>query len=281
VAARKVLDARDAGIGAGWLDRHSLGVGQIGPRGQKPTVPLNVIGDFGGGGLLLAFGLVCALLAARTSGRGQVIDAAMMDGAASFLAMTMGLRAEGRWRDGPGESILSGASHFYDTYETLDGKFISIAPVEPAFRELLLQKLHLSSERYGRRLDFDTRRYDELLDTEWPTLKSELASLFRSRSRDEWCALLEGSDVCFAPVLSLAELTSHPHHVARQSFVDVGGVTQPAPAPRFSATVPDQPREPRVPNEDACTILAELGIGPAEAKALHDAGAFGDAPLDV
>jgi alpha-methylacyl-CoA racemase len=150
-----------------------------------------------------------------------------------------------------------------------------------AFRELLLQKLHLSSERYGRRLDFDTRRYDELLDTEWPTLKSELASLFRSRSRDEWCALLEGSDVCFAPVLSLAELTSHPHHVARQSFVDVGGVTQPAPAPRFSATVPDQPREPRVPNEDACTILAELGIGPAEAKALHDAGAFGDAPLDV
>jgi alpha-methylacyl-CoA racemase len=202
----------------------------IGPTGGKPVPPLNLVGDFGGGGLLLAFGMLCALLERERSGKGQVVDAAMLDGAASMMAMFCGFRAMGLFEDATGSNLLGGAAHFYDTYETADGRFVSIASIEPEFYERLIDRLGLDRERFaphGFRLGpMDTRR--------WPELKAELAEVFRSRTRDEWCELLEGTDACFAPVLGLSEAPAHPHNAARGTFVEIDGVVQNAPAPRFS-----------------------------------------------
>jgi alpha-methylacyl-CoA racemase len=234
---------------------------QIGPTGGKPVVPLNVIGDFGGGGLLLAFGIACALLEARGSGKGQVLDAAMLDGAASFMAMFFGYRALGQFDDRTGAHLLGGGAHYYDVYETLDRKFLSVAPIEPQFYSAFLQKLGLSEARWlaGGYPNVDAAARARV----WPELKSELDTIFRTRTRDQWVALFEGCDVCVTPVLTVTEALAHPHNQARQTFIDVDGVPQNAPAPRFSRTVPDTPRPPPKSGADTRAVLEEWGIDPA------------------
>ena len=214
----------------------------IGRTGEKPVPPLNLIGDFGGGGMLLAFGIVCALLEAQRSGRGQVVDAAMVDGAVALMSMFMGASALPESScERPGTHPLSGAAHYYDTYETRDGKFISIAALEPQFYATLIDKLDLSRDEFG---PFCATGKCGLDTDAWARLKDKLAALFLTRTRDEWCALLEGSDACFAPVLGLSEAPTHPHNRARQNFVDVAGSVQNAPAPRFSATPTQNPQPP-------------------------------------
>jgi alpha-methylacyl-CoA racemase len=243
---------------------HSIGV-----AGGKPVPPLNLVGDFGGGGLLLAFGMVCALLERESSGRGQVVDAAMLDGAASFMAMFCGFRAMGMFRDDPGSNVLAGAAHFYDTYECADGRFVSVASLEPEFYALLVDKAGLDPERFaghGFRLGTPP---DEAV---WAELKRELAAVMRTRTRDEWCQVLEGTDVCFAPVLGLTEAPGHPHNAARGTFTEVAGVMQNAPAPRFSKTPPGEPRPPRPQGADGREVLRIAGYSDAEIDALAAAG---------
>ena len=199
----------------------------FGPKGGKPVFPTNTVGDFGGGGMFLAFGVLAGILSARSTGKGQVIDCAMVDGAAMLTAMTYAMLNAGIWSDERGVNILDGAAPYYDTYETADGKWISIGSIEPQFYAILIGKLGLADDP-----DF-TRQNDRAL---WPDLKDRLTALFLTRTRDEWCALLEDTDICFAPVLSLAEAPGHPHNVARGAFIEADGALQPAPAPRFSAT---------------------------------------------
>ena len=198
-----------------------------GPKDGKPSAPTNAVGDYGGGGMLLAFGVLAAILSALNTGKGQVVDCAMVDGAAMITAMIYSMFNVGIWRDERGANLLDGAAPFYDTYETADGKWISIGSIEPQFYAILLDKLGLADDA-----DF-TRQNDFAL---WPGLKSRLEAIFRTRTRDDWCSLMEDTDICFAPVLSLAEAPKHPHNVARGTFIEVEGVIQPAPAPRFSAT---------------------------------------------
>lgn len=198
-----------------------------GRKGEKPSFPVNAVGDFGGGGMMLAFGVVAAILHARSTGTGQVVDCAMVDGAAVLSAMTWSLYGNGQWRDERGVNLLDSGAHFYDTYETSDGKWISIGSIEPQFYTLLLDKTGLTDDpAFARQLD----------PAAWPALKERLTALFLTRTREEWCTIMEESDVCFAPVLSLAEAPHHPHVAARGTFVEDGGLVQPAPAPRFSAT---------------------------------------------
>jgi alpha-methylacyl-CoA racemase len=203
-----------------------------GRAGEKPTPPINMVGDFGGGGMMLAFGMVSALLHAQKTGQGQVIDTAMTDGAAVLMSMIWGFRANGIWRDERGVNMLDTGAHFYDTYETADGKFISIGSIEPQFYAELRRLAGLTEDK-----DFDA----QMLMPEWPRLKEKLTALFKTKSRDAWCALMEMTDVCFAPVLSMSEAPSHPHNAARGTFIEVDGVMQPAPAPRYSVTVTDTP----------------------------------------
>lgn len=194
---------------------------------ERPMAPVNVVGDYGGGGMLLAFGVLAGILSARATGKGQVVDAAMVDGAALLSAMTYTLFATGMWRDERGANILDGAAPYYDTYETADGKFVAIGPLEPQFYAILLDKLGLAGDpAFAHDADRST----------WPQLKARLREIFKARTRDDWCAIMEDTDVCFAPVLGLAEAPRHPHNVARGTFVEAGGLIQPAPAPRFSAT---------------------------------------------
>ena len=188
----------------------------IGRPGEKPVPPLNLVGDFGGGGMLLAYGLVCGLLEAQKSGQGQVVDAAMVDGAAALMAMFFSFAAGGGFTDRRGTNLLDGGAHFYDTYETSDGKYICIGSIEPQFYALLVEKAGLDPERFKPQMDASL----------WPDLKQELAEVFASRSRDEWCEIMEGTDVCFAPVLSIFEAPEHPHNKARGSFLEVDGVMQ-------------------------------------------------------
>jgi alpha-methylacyl-CoA racemase len=242
----------------------------IGEQGGKPVPPLNLVGDFGGGGLLLAFGMVCALLERERSGQGQVVDAAMLDGAASMMAMFCGFRAMGLFDERPGASLLGGAAHFYDTYQTGDGKFVAVAPIEPEFYGEFMDKLGLDRERFGPH-GFRPGRMDA---SRWDELKAELATVFRTRSRDEWCALLEGSDACFAPVLALSEAPAHPHNAARGTFVEVGGVAQGAPAPRFSRSAAGTPQPPRRPGADTRAVLQEAGYDQQALDELAAAGAI-------
>jgi alpha-methylacyl-CoA racemase len=204
-----------------------------GRKGEKPTFPVNAVGDFGGGGMMLAFGVVAAILNARSTGVGQVVDCAMVDGAAILSAMTYTFFGNGQWRDERGVNLLDSGAHFYDTYETADGKWISLGSIEPQFYALLIEKAGLADEP-----DFAQQMDQE----RWEGLKERLAQLFLTKTRDEWCAVMDGTDICFAPVLSLAEAPRHPHNVARSTFVEQGGMTQPAPAPRFSATPAPRPR---------------------------------------
>jgi alpha-methylacyl-CoA racemase len=242
---------------------HSIGV-----AGGKPVPPMNLLGDFGGGGLLLAYGMVCALLERERSGAGQVVDAAMLDGAASMMAMACAMRAAGLFDEAPGASLLGGAAHFYDTYETRDGKFIAVAPLEPEFYEEFIAKAGLNRERFAPH----GLRFGKMDTGQWRALKAELAAVIRTRSRDEWCELLEGSDSCFAPVLALSEAPGHPHNAARKTFIEIGGMVQNAPAPRFSRSAPEQPDAPRPPGADTRAVLAAAGYDADTLATLAQAG---------
>jgi alpha-methylacyl-CoA racemase len=198
-----------------------------GRKGERPIFPTNAVGDFGGGGMMLAFGVVSAILHARSGGPGQVVDCAMVDGAAILSAMTYTFFGNGQWRDERGVNMLDSGTHFYDTYETSDGKWISLGSIEPQFYALLLEKTGLADDP-----DF----VQQLNPAIWPDLKDRMAALILTKTREEWCAIMDGTDICFAPVLSLREAPQHPHNVARGTFVEEGGMVQPAPAPRFSAT---------------------------------------------
>lgn len=204
----------------------------IGVAGGKPIPPVNYLGDFGGGGMLLAFGMVAALLAVKNGAPGQVIDAAMTDGSALLAGMSYAMLAAGTTSDTPGTNLLDGGAPFYDSYACADGKFVAIGSIEPQFYALLREKAGVTDDP-----DFDAQ-FDRAA---WPARKEKLAAVFRTRTRDEWCAAMEMTDVCFAPVLSMAEAPAHPHNIARQTFVTVGGAIQPAPAPRFSATPAPDP----------------------------------------
>ena len=236
----------------------------IGRAGSPPPPPLNLVGDFGGGALYLAFGIVCALLEARQSGRGQVVDAAMVDGAAHLTTMFHSMKALGFWKDEREANLLDGGAHFYDTYETADGKFISLAPLEPKFYDELRALAGLDGEEWGAQMD----------RSRWPEMKSRLAEVIRRRTRDEWCAALEGSDACFAPVLTLSEAPLHPHNLYRQTFTEVAGITQPAPAPRYSRTPGAVAGPPAHPGQHTDEALAEWGFAPEELAVLRESGAI-------
>ena len=243
----------------------------IGRAGERPVPPLNLLGDFGGGGMFLAFGIVCGLLEASRSGKGQVIDSAMVDGAAALMATFYGFRAMGLFDEQPGTHFLSGAAHFYDTYETRDGKYVSLGALEPQFYEQLVDKLGLARERFlASRFTLDAAAANEGM---WPELKEELAAVIKTRTRDEWCELLEGTDTCFAPVLPVSEASRHPHNAARGNFLEVGGVLQHAPAPRFSRSQTAPPRPPPAPGAHTRALLAEAGYGGERIEALLASGA--------
>ena len=234
----------------------------IGRRGEAPVPPLNLVGDFGGGGLLLAFGIVAGLLEARTSGQGQVIDAAMVDGAAALMTMTHSLRAMGIWNDERGTNMLDTGAHFYDVYETADGGYISIGSIEPQFYAELLRLTGLEDEALPG-------QYDR---AQWPALKERVAAVFRTKTRDEWCEIMEGTDVCFAPVLTIPEAVAHPHNVHRGTFVEVAGIPQPGPAPRFSRTEAAIARPPAHAGQHTEEILAEAGLDADRIAKLRETG---------
>jgi alpha-methylacyl-CoA racemase len=220
----------------------------IGPAGEPPVPPLNLIGDYGGGAMLLAVGVLAALQERTISGRGQVIDAAMSDGSALLTALFHGMRRTPRWSGGRGENHLDGGAHFYNTYRCSDGKFIAVAATEPQFYAELLALCGIGD---------DPLFADQWNRANWPALKSRLATVFAQRSRDEWCALAQGRDVCLAPVLDWDEAAAHPHNVDRRTFIDVAGIAQPAPAPRFSRTPPSTPKPSREADE---ALLRAWGV---------------------
>ncbi len=234
----------------------------MGAAGGPPMPPLNLVGDYGGGALFLAFGVMAALFERQHSGRGQVVDAAMVDGAASLASIFYGLHAAGQWPGPRGTNLLDGGAPFYGTYETADGRYISLGPLEPKFFATLARVLALD-ERYVK------RQYDQHL---WPEMRAAIAAAVQQRSSDEWCALLEGSDACFAPVLAFDEAPQHPHAVARGSFVTVDGVQQPAPAPRFDRTPAAPPRKTPEVGEHTAAVLQEAGYSASDVAALQAAG---------
>ena len=236
----------------------------IGTEAGGPTVPLNLIGDFGGGGMLLAFGLVCAVLEARGSGMGQVVDAAMADGAAALMAMIYGMAGNGQWTDRRQANLLDGGAPYYGTYRCADGKWVAVGALEPQFYALLLDTLGLADPAF--RIQSDRSM--------WPPLRTALADAFARRTRQEWCDILQGTDACFAPVLDLAEAPSHPHNASRGTFVERDGIVQPAPVPRFSRTEAALRSSPPRPGEHGRAILAEHGFSNAEIQALYGSGAL-------
>lgn len=234
----------------------------VGPPEKNPMPPLNLIGDFGGGGMLLAFGVVCGILEAHGSGRGQVVDAAIVDGAALQMSMIYGWKAARKWSDRRGGNLLDGGAPFYRVYECSDGKFVAIGALEPQFFGLLLDKLALTGLTTHAQMD----------ELTWPDLRSKFTALFQTRTRDEWCRLLEGTDACFAPVLDLNEAPLHPHNAARQTFIEIEGVVQPAPAPRFSRTKPNRPCPPSFGREATQNALADWGFSSDEILELQGKG---------
>jgi alpha-methylacyl-CoA racemase len=222
-----------------------------GRAGGKPTPPINMVGDFGGGGMFLAFGMVSAILHAQRTGLGQVVDCAMVDGAAVLMSMIWSFRAAGFWRDERGVNLLDTGAHFYDTYETADGKYLAVGAIEPRFYAEL---------RRLAGLEGDAELDAQMNFSEWPRLKEKLAAVFRTRSRDDWMAVFDGTDACVAPVLSLQEAPLHAHNAARATFLEASGVTQPAPAPRFSATPAVAPRMATGDaGADTDSVLAGIG----------------------
>jgi alpha-methylacyl-CoA racemase len=231
---------------------------------DKPVPPLNLVGDFGGGALYLAFGILAGVIKARETGEGQVIDCAMSDGAASLMAMFYGFKASGAWTESRRSNLLDGGAHFYDTYPCSDGKWVSIGSIEPQFYALLLEKTGISDPSFKSQMDRSA----------WPDLKAKLAAVIATKTQAEWCALMEATDVCFAPVLDLDEAPKHAHNVARQTFVEVAGVTQPAPAPRFSKTpgaIQGPPPAIGAHDEEA---LKDWGFSDADLAALRGNGAL-------
>ncbi len=222
----------------------------IGRKGEAPVPPLNLVGDFGGGALYLALGLVAGMLEAQKSGKGQVVDAAMVDGAASLMTMFYGMMAAGHWKDERGVNLLDGATHYYDVYETRDGKHISLGSIEAKFYKELLERTGLDKEDLPPQLD----------PKSWPIIKARLTEVFKSKTRDEWDEIMLGTDVCYAPVLSIMEATKHPHNVHRKTFVEYEGVVQPAPAPRFSRTEATIQRPPCLPGEHTREAMLDWGI---------------------
>jgi alpha-methylacyl-CoA racemase len=237
----------------------------IGRKGGPPVPPLNLVGDFGGGGMLLAYGLVCGIVSAQRTGQGQVVDAAMVDGAAILTTMFHAFRAMGIWEDARGSNLLDTGAHFYDVYETADGKYVSVGSIEPQFYAELVRLTGLEAEPD---LPFQMDK------TQWPAMKDRLAAIFKAKTRDEWCELMEGTDVCFAPVLGLGEAPAHPHNVHRQTFVELDGVVQPAPAPRFSGTPVSVQRPPSHAGQHTDEVLTEWGLDADRVAKLRDAGAI-------
>jgi crotonobetainyl-CoA:carnitine CoA-transferase CaiB-like acyl-CoA transferase len=223
------------------------------------------VGDYAGGALYLAVGLLAAMLEARHSGQGQVVDAAIVDGTAHLMATFHGLLAAGMVREERGENLMDSGAYFYDCYECADGRWVSVAPIEGRFHAELLRRLGIDPADFPAQSD----------RARWPEARARLAEVFRTRTRDEWCAVLEGTDSCFAPVLTMAEATRHPHMVARGTYLEVEGVPQPAPAPRFSRTVPDAPPPPRAADPAGAEAALEGWLPPEEIAALRPAGAFG------
>ncbi len=239
----------------------------IGPTGGAPTVPLNLVGDFGGGGAYLAIGVLAAMLSARATGRGQVIDAAMTDGSASLMSAIYGMHGSGLVNDERGSNIIDGGAFFYGTYETADGGWVSIGSIERRFYDELITTLELDPSDFP---DRDDR-------TRWPEYRKRVSRVFRTKTRDEWTVLMEGTDICFAPVLSLAEAPHHPHNQARCTFIDVDGVVQPAPAPRFSATPTTIPVAPTASGTHTDEIMRSSGYDDGEIAELQQAGIIGGA----
>jgi alpha-methylacyl-CoA racemase len=236
---------------------------------DRPAPPLNLVGDFGGGALYLAFGLLAGVLQARDSGRGQVIDCAMTDGAASLMAMFYGFKAAGMWTQERGANLLDGGAHFYAVYRCADGKWVSIGAIEPGFYALLLEKAGVDDPEFARQMD----------RTAWPSLRDKLAGIVARRTQAEWCDLLEGTDACFAPVLDMDEAPRHPHNRAREAFVDIAGVLQPAPAPRFSATPGAIQGPPPKTGEHDREALADWGFTPEELERLIAGGVISGADV--
>ena len=238
-----------------------------GRAGEKPTPPINMVGDFGGGGMLLAFGMVSAMLHAQRSGQGQVVDCAMVDGAALLMSMIWSFRAMGFWRDERGVNLLDTGAHFYDTYETSDGKYLAVGAIEPQFYAKLRQLAGLEADaELDAQMDFAA----------WPQLKQKLEAVFKTRTRDEWTAIFDGTDACVSPVLSMAEAPLYPHNQERGTFVQADGVQQPAPAPRLSATPATAPRMAGGDNgADTDAVLAGLGYDAARVAGLKQAGILG------
>jgi len=232
----------------------------FGRKGQAPVPPLNLVGDFGGGGMLLGFGIACALLHAHKTGQGQVVDAAMVEGASLLAAMFSGFLAAGRWSEERGANILDSGAPWYDCYETKDGKHVAIGAIEAKFFDELVQRLQLSD------LPPQNDR------ARWPEMREAFARTFRSKTRDEWCAVFEGSDACFAPVLTFSEARRHPHNLARRGYVSVARLEQPAPAPRFSATPAEVRREPPERGALGRAALADWGFAAADIERMRGTG---------
>ena len=232
----------------------------IGGADAPPSPPLNLIGDFGGGGMLLAVGVLAALLEAQKSGRGQVVDAAMTDGVATLMTALYGLHAAGYWTDEREDNILDGGAHFYDCYETADGGYISIASIESKFYAELLERTGFEDPDHAAHKD----------RTQWREMSEKITALFKTKTRDEWCEVLEGTDICFAPVLNLSEAPNHPHNVARKTFIDENGVMQPAPAPRFSRTPSKIQKAPSPHGGDTEAVLSDWGFSGDELAKLKD-----------
>jgi alpha-methylacyl-CoA racemase len=243
----------------------------LGRDGEKPTPPINLVGDFGGGAMFLAFGVVCALLEAQRSGQGQVVDAAMVDGSAVLMMMMWAFSAMGIWSEERGTNMLDTGAHYYDTYECKDGGFISIGSIEPQFYAQLLELTGLE-EDYTSRGESLPNQNDK---ARWGELKERLGAIFMTRTRDEWSAVMEGTDVCFAPVLTMQEAAQHPHNVERGTFTEVAGIVQPAPAPRFSRTGAEVQRPPAHVGQHTVEVLGEwLGMDDERISALRSSGAL-------
>ncbi len=236
----------------------------FGRAGGKPTPPINLVGDFGGGGMFMAFGLVCGILEAQRSGKGQVVDVAMVDGSAILMTMMWGLKAIGFWDEAMGENLLDTGAPFYDTYETSDGKFISLGSLEPQFYAELIQKLGLEGEELPWQMD----------RTGWETLREKFTALFKTKTRAEWDAVLKATDACYAPVLTMSEAAQDEHMLARKTIIERDGVVQPAPAPRFSRTVAEIERPAPWPGQQTDEALTDWGFDPDEVAKLRSSGAI-------
>lgn len=237
----------------------------IGRAGEKPVVPLNLVGDFGGGGMLLAFGVVCGLVESQRSGKGQVVDAAMVDGAAALMAMFFGFRAAGGHSTARGENLLDGGAPFYDTYETADGRSVAVGALEPQFYAELIERLGLKGAGLAPQMD----------RAGWPAMRAKFAAVFRTKTRGEWGVLFEGTDACVAPILDIEEAARHPHNRARGTFVTIDGTLQPAPAPRFSRTAPALPTPPPRAAANTDEALARWGLSLDDLVELRGVGAIG------